>query len=326
MLNKLLNKKHINNNTSSDYIAPHDFCNKRDFAENMTKNLYKNIFQDILSKIKGLDNQLTNCFYGNSASPNQYFGLIDLIIKNYTKQKKQYYSVSIESNAIVFEEIALKKYIDTSNILVLDFYHEFEALHVRSMYNTLHNVLNHANNSTNASNKPVLYISQLRADMQKMNQASADMHNNNLKNSLNEVIDALNAENSLIKLDANDRLEMNLINMSSYTDAIAMINNTISNITRLPTSYISGQFAGGLNTTGEGDYKAVERALQGYYNEIIHPVLTRISLILGYDSNFSFEVENMDKYIAIANIISSLEATELLTEEEKRKLIIDKLK
>lgn len=119
-------------------------------------------------------------------------------------------------------------------------------------------------------------------------------------------------------IDAKDIIEMAKPDLTATNSAMDFINQKRSFYLGLPASYITGESAKGLGDSGEGEAKAVERGLKGYYFSIIKPV---VEALFGIKTEFESE-----DYSQISSALETLKTFELtaddfLEADDKRDII-----
>lgn len=282
------------------------------FSSIMLKNLISNILQDVIGKVTGLDELVLNSLYGNKAKVNQYNGLIDLIIYNYINQAKTCYSVQIENNTVIYTPLLNNKHKGT-NSFYIDFSKVEEIKLLKNLYDIVYNLFKHAKISTQMANNLNIKINDLRAQ--------SPQDKKFIEQQLQNMGESLLKEGGISYMDAKDSLEVLNINNTAYKEVLNMIYSQICHITRLPIGYIAGSASGNLNTTGEGERIQLDRALKGYFNEYLKPILVEISSILGVNKNITIAEDNLAKFESIAPFLTILEQSSLLNLEQKQGLI-----
>jgi hypothetical protein len=135
-----------------------------------------------------------------------------------------------------------------------------------------------------------------------------------------EIVSGLK-EGRSVMLDVADKIEHSDVEMEATEVAIKFINGLISFYLNAPLSYVNGQLAQGISTTGESDVTAVERCLESFFNSVFKPVSDEI-----FKSDISFAGDDWRKLGAVANIMPVIESTSLIDEEKKRALVDELLR
>jgi hypothetical protein len=130
-----------------------------------------------------------------------------------------------------------------------------------------------------------------------------------------DIVAALK-EGKSVMLDVADKIEHSSVDMEPTEVAVKFINGMIAFYLNAPLSYVNGQLAQGLSTTGESDGIAVERCLESFFNSVLKPVSDEI-----FKSDISFVCDNWRRLGAVANIMPVIESTGLICDEKKRKLV-----
>lgn len=118
-------------------------------------------------------------------------------------------------------------------------------------------------------------------------------------------------------LDGKDTIELAKPDLTATTSAMEFISEKKSFYLGMPASYITGDLPGGLGDSGNGDAKAVERGLRGYYFSIIKPT---VEALFGIKTEFETE-----DYAQISTTLEVIRTFELVSDElvsQDNKLII----
>jgi hypothetical protein len=75
--------------------------------------------------------------------------------------------------------------------------------------------------------------------------------------------------------------------MAPADTAIKFINGLKAEALNMPLSYVNGELASGLSTTGESDAIAVERGIEGVFNSVFKPSVDEI-----FNIQITFASEN----------------------------------
>lgn len=152
----------------------------------------------------------------------------------------------------------------------------------------------------------------------KINDLRKLVSDNDKANPLKQGTDLVAAlkEGKSVMLDAADKIEHAVVEMEPTDVAVKFINGMIAFYLNAPLSYVNGQLAQGISTTGESDGIAVERCLESFFNSVFKPVSDEI-----FKSDITFVSDDWRKLGAVANIIPVIESTTLIDDEKKRKLV-----
>ncbi|GLT13896.1 hypothetical protein [Vibrio algivorus] len=116
-------------------------------------------------------------------------------------------------------------------------------------------------------------------------------------------------------LDSESDIKMPTVDMKPTKEQLEYAYSLICNATGRPMSFVNGQLAGGLSTSGEGDRKQNRQASIFDFNQILRGVLESV---FGADFEIKPDTEQLTELSAFMN---SLEMTSLYSNEEKRKIM-----
>jgi hypothetical protein len=122
-------------------------------------------------------------------------------------------------------------------------------------------------------------------------------------------------------LDAKDMVDL-LVTDTAPLDSIALdLQAEISLILGLPISWVAGKQKVGLGDSGDADARSIERGLEPYFWESIHPAF---SLLFGI--NLKFKSEN---YQNVSQGLEALKTMELVSDDyiskDNKILLVSKL-
>lgn len=116
-------------------------------------------------------------------------------------------------------------------------------------------------------------------------------------------------------LDSESSIEMPKVDMKPTKEQLEYAYSLICNVTGRPMSFVNGQLAGGLSTSGEGDRKQNRQASIFDFNQILRGVLESV-----FGVNFEIKPDT-EQLTELSNFMNSLEMTTLYSNEEKRKIM-----
>lgn len=118
-----------------------------------------------------------------------------------------------------------------------------------------------------------------------------------------------------VAMDAKDIIEIATPSMDATTAVTNFIAQKRSFYLGLPASWITGLAPKGLGDTGEGDAKAVERGLKGYFSSIIKPVVEALfGTPVSFKSDDSYGLSTALEVVKTFDLISD----EYLDAEQKK--------
>jgi hypothetical protein len=295
--------------------------NQSEFTDVDTFNLYFKILTDAIERTHGLPDDVQKYLWDNCLASESSEGLISMLARamtdkselflvfdralgvirratsNEATQIKSDYSASGQSGLGVY--ISFKKYAKTD---LIRFYSALEFLTVTSL-----------NKSMNISKAIQLKMSDMRAGTSLTDSQAVIDQAKTVATCLKQGKDIL--------LDAKDVVETSRPDLTSVEKAMGFINEKKSFYSGMPASYITGIQPKGLGDSGQGDAKAVDRGLKGYYFSIIKPVT---EAVFGSQTTF----KNQD-YSEIGTGLEALKTFELVSDammtSDDKKMIISKL-
>lgn len=288
----------------------------KDYRHLMLRNLMKNIFQDIITRLVGVDKRIQNSYYGDKTKIYQYNGLIDILINNYINQTKSCYTVELNKGFIVYKEVKNQK-PSIANSFNMDFSRETNVEVLLDLYEIVLNLFKNARFSTKLANSITFKINNLRTQ--------SPQEKKFIEQQLETTANSLARGKGAGYMDANDSIDIMNIDANAYSTMLDMVYSQICHITRLPIAYVSGSASGSLNTTGEGERIQLNRALEGYFNEYLKPILVEISSIIGANQNITMRPDNLANFEAIAPFLTILEQTTILTDKQKQAILQEAL-
>tara|TARA_R100000406_G_scaffold51301_1_gene34840 strand:- start:30 stop:599 length:570 start_codon:yes stop_codon:yes gene_type:complete len=171
--------------------------------------------------------------------------------------------------------------------------------------------------STELSNKIILKFSGLHG--------TDKLKENDINNNINNFNESIRQDEGIGYIDAADSVTTIPINHDTSNTSLDMVYSEICQITRLPKSYITGQFSGALSGTGEGEMKQIDLALHGYFDRILKPVLEHVSILLGKDFKNIKMTRSVDDLVSTVNLVervdSFLTTTTYLTDAQKQQFM-----
>ncbi|MBD0785786.1 hypothetical protein HUO09_05495 [Vibrio sp. Y2-5] len=116
-------------------------------------------------------------------------------------------------------------------------------------------------------------------------------------------------------IDAQSSIEMPKVDMKPTKEQLEYAYSLICNATGRPMSFINGQMAGSLNSTGDGDRKINRQASVRDFNEILRGIFESV---FGCDFQLKPDIEQLPE---LADFLNSLEMSSIFDESEKRKIV-----
>jgi len=295
---------------------------REEFANYYTKNLYLNVFENINERLEGIDKSIKNSMFFATRDKHNYGGLLDIIATAITNQQRLTFKVESVGGQAVYKLVnnyVNQEYNTSNNInyLVLDYTYEKEPLLLNSYYQSIYHIMDSLQRSTELSNKIILKFSGLHG--------TDKLKENDINNNINNFNESIRQDEGIGYIDAADSVTTIPINHDTSNTSLDMVYSEICQITRLPKSYITGQFSGALSGTGEGEMKQIDLALHGYFDRILKPVLEHVSILLGKDFKNIKMTRSVDDLVSTVNLVervdSFLTTTTYLTDAQKQQFM-----
>lgn len=280
------------------------------FAEVFTFEIFRKILTDCYEHAADFPQGKEVALWDSVVFTQARRGLISILAYAMTHKEKLY--LKLDEGYVRKATEAEKTEIDADPSgkkgLCVDFTDFHRATIVLILASLVELLLKNANTALNISKSILLQISGLRENVANANTdeviAQAKAIEQGLKNGTGGL------------LDAGDIVKLPTFDTNPMEQALDVLYGQMSFITGLPRAYISGELTTGLSTTGEADEKGIERGLTFYFNSIFKPVCDKL---LG--GHLVFKTSNWRKFAEIANLLPVLEATDMVQEDYKTKLI-----
>lgn len=280
------------------------------FAEVFTVEIFRKILTDCYEHAADFPKGKEIALWDSVVFTQARRGLISILAHAMTYKEKLY--LKLDEGYVRKATEAEKKEIDADPSgkkgLCVDFSDFHRATIVLNLASLVELLLKNANTALNISKSILLQINGLRENVANANAG--------------EVIEQAKAIAQGLKngtgglLDAGDIVKLPTFDTNPMEQALDVLYGLMSFITGLPRAYISGELTTGLSTTGEADEKGIERGLTFYFNSIFKPVCDKL-----FGGSLVFKTSNWRKFAEIANLLPTLEATDMVPEEYKTKLI-----
>ena len=280
------------------------------FAEVFTVEIFRKILTDCYEHAADFQKGKEIALWDSVVFTQARRGLISILAHAMTYKEKLY--LKLDEGYVRKATEAEKKEIDADPSgkkgLCVDFSDFHRATIVLILASLVELLLKNANTALNISKSILLQINGLRENVANANAG--------------EVIEQAKAIAQGLKngtgglLDAGDIVKLPTFDTNPMEQALDVLYGLMSFITGLPRAYISGELTTGLSTTGEADEKGIERGLTFYFNSIFKPVCDKL-----FGGSLVFKTSNWRKFAEIANLLPTLEATDMVPEEYKTKLI-----
>jgi hypothetical protein len=309
-------KKAINSdvNTNTEIMNVNGVCFDSRHESIMLTSIYKKIMLACAERAsipEGVDKSHYTLTQYNSISPAKK-GLVSLLVRGMVKRDRVFYQKElIENGSYLFTKIDNQDVDEIgADILELDFTGFDESRVLELLLQLLTNVFRSLSNGVVISAALLLKIHKL-SDM---------IDNSQNRAALIEQVEQLNTSLSSGRagyIDAESELAFTSFDSKPATEATSFIFGLISMVTGLPSSYLFSDVVGGLGDMSKSEENRLNVALQSYFNDIMYG-----SLYSTFDKVFEYK-QIITDIKSMVELFTWLETTELITEEEKRRVIVN---
>lgn len=245
---------------------------EKDFVSIDVINIYSRILTDVFERTSGIPEEAKNLLWDNCLASEKQDGLITLIAKAMVDKQDLFlvyrrdlkvivkadpteeaqiradYKAKGESAAGVF--ITFKNYRKTD---MVKFYSQLEYCSVGGLWK-----------QGNLSKAVQFKFTDMRSSTGLADKEDVKVQAQALAKGL--------AAGKDIAIDAKDVVETLKPDLTATQSSIEFIAQKRAFYLGLPASYLTGELPGGLGDSGQGDMRATERGLKGYYFSIGKPV------------------------------------------------------
>lgn len=244
-----------------------------DFVKADVVTIYAKILTDVLERTHGLNDDQVALMWDNCVKSSKSEGLITLLAEAmsdkrdlflvYDKAVKVLRLATPEERRKIEADYAAKASSSTGIYISFKNYvrSDMVKLYVGLEYCTIAAL----HKSMNLSKATQLKMSDLRASVAAIDSADVKLQAQNIARALAAGRDVL--------MDAKDEIQNSVPDLTAVKASIEFLLQKLAFYLGMPSAYLSGEQTGGLGTTGEGDQKAIERGLKGYYFSVLKPVL-----------------------------------------------------
>lgn len=283
---------------------------KTKFAEIFVFELLRKILTDCYRHAADFPQDKKEALWDSAVSSQARRGLISLLARAMTDKAKAY--LVFDGGYVRKATEEEKREIDLSPAqkgrACLDFTDYHRSTILLNLAYLVEQLLCNANASLNLSKSVLVKIAALRESVSNLNAKDAIRQAQDIKEGLEKGQGAL--------LDAGDAVELPAFDTSPMEAALDVLYGLISMVSGMPRAYVSGEGTEGLNANGEGDELGVERGLEYYFNSVFVPACDQL---LG--AKLVFKTSAWRKFAQVANFLPVIEASELIPQETKTKLM-----
>jgi hypothetical protein len=294
---------------------------KKDFVETDVMYIYQKILTDVLERTHGLEDDLQSMLWDNCVQSDSSEGLVTMLAKAMSEKKALFLvydpAILVVRRATTDEMTRIREDYKNKGESQVGVYISFEKYTKTDMVK-LYSALEYY--TVASLNKQSNLSASIQFKMKDMRGSTGLIDKAEVKAQAQTVARALANGNDVL-VDAGDLIETATPQLDAIKASIEFLNEKRAFYLGLPASYISGEQTGGIGSTGEGDVKATERGLKGYFFSVIKPVLKAI-----FDKDVTYKSQDfrmIDKGFNALQTFSLVD--EALISAEQKKLIIEKL-
>lgn len=292
-----------------------------DFVRMDLETIYSRILTDVLERTQGIPDEKKALLWDNCLASEKSDGLVSLLVKAMIDKAELFLVYDSATNVVrkakAEEATVIKKdYTDTgkSDAGVYLTFKNYKRTDMLKIYAALEYC------AVAGLNKSMNLSTALQFKMKDMRKSVATADAGIAQAQALAVADSLKKGRGAL-LDGDDTIEMAKPDLTATTSSMDFIAQKKSFYLGLPASYITGMAPKGLGDSGEGDAKAVERGLRGYYFSIIKPA---VEALFGITTEFETE-----DYAQISTTLEVLKTFELISDEfitpENKLLIVNRM-
>lgn len=291
---------------------------ERDFVNIDLINIYSRILTDVLERTQGFTSDEQILFWDNCLASEHSEGLVTMLSTAMAGKHDLFIvydkALKLIRKATTNEESLIKadyKKMGMSNVGVLVSFKQYRRTDMLKIYSTLeYCAIASLNKSMNLSKALQFKAKNLRSSVNLSDSGEAAAQ-------AKAVAQALGNGNDVL-VDAEDSLESMKPDLEAANSSMAFINQKRSFYLGLPAAYITGLSSKSMSDSGDGEAKAVERGLVGYYFSIIKPVCEAM-----FKKTTEFKSENYEQISTSLEVLKTFEITsdELLSKDNKQLIV-----
>lgn len=292
-----------------------------DFVRMDLETIYSRILTDVLERTQNIPDDKKPLLWDNCLASEKSDGLVSLLVRAMIDKAELFLVYDSATNVVrkakSEEATAIKKdYVDSgkSDVGVYLTFKNYKRTDMLKIYASLEYAAVYGlNKSMNLSTAIQFKMSDLRASVATADAGIAQAQAVNVAAALKKGRGAL--------IDAKDIIEMAKPDLTATNSAMEFIAQKKSFYLGLPASYITGEAPKGLGDSGEGDSKAVERGLRGYYFSIVKPAVEAL-----FNIKTDFETEDYAQIKTTLEVIKTFElVSDELVSQDNKLLIVNRL-
>lgn len=244
-------------------------------------------------------------------------GLSSLVVKGIVERSRRYYRKEDAGRGdFLFKEVTDTKHLNEKgelidpNVIELDFREFAESEVVGLLFETLSFSLQGMANGVTLGQAAILRIHELSQMIDN------EQNIEPIKTQLVQLNESIRMGRPGV-IDAKSSVDFVSYDATPAGTAVDLVFSMIVTLTGVPASYIYGFVAGGLGDQAEGDERRLNSAIRRYFDNVVSGVLWAV-----YGKAFRYKAIIADVAAAV-ELFTFIETTSLLTEEGRRRLLMD---
>lgn len=304
-------------NQIPDNVTAPDFVGSC-FGESLLTVAYAKIMTEAANRASlppGVDKEPYTLTVYDSVSPAKK-GLVSVLVEGMVKRNKRFFRIdkTKRGDLLFVQAYGSDSHDEAGNvkpgIMELDFSGFRESEILALLFEVLGLVTQAVGNATAISQAAVIKIhelSQMIANEQNLDPLTAQ---------LRQLNDAISKGRAGV-IDAESSIEFPKVDTKPGSEAAGFIYSMIGTVTGIPASYLFGEVAGGLGDQATGDEKRLNAAIRRYFHSILSG-----ALYAAWGKTFQYKTL-IDDLPSLVELFTWLETTTMITDEGKRRLLLD---
>jgi hypothetical protein len=293
--------------------------NQVDFVKADVVTIYTKILTDVLERTHGLTDDQVALMWDNCVKSSLADGLVTMLAKAmsdkqdlflvYDKAVKVLRVATSDERQKIEEDY--KKQASSSTGIFISFKNYARSDMVKLYIGLEYCTIAALHKSMNLSKATQLKMSDLRSSV-------SSIDSSDVKAQAQRIAEALAAGRDVL-MDAKDSIVNSVPDLTAVKASIEFLLQKLAFYLGMPSAYLSGEQTGGLGTTGEGDQKAIERGLKGYYFSVLKPVLE--ALFPG--TQVSYKTQDFRQIKEAMDVVKTFALVDdtMISAENKRKIL-----
>lgn len=242
----------------------------KDFVENDVVHIFTKILTDTFERTHGIPEENIPLLFDSAVQSNSAKGLVTLVATAMAQRSELFlvFKEGVIRKATPDEEAQIrvdyKKQAESALGVYISF-KEYRTSWMVELYSGLeYLVIAALHKLMNLASAVQIKVSDLRGSVSLSDSSVAKAQAVTIGQGL--------VRGRPVVLDAKDIIETATPQVDSTNTSISFLASKRAFYLGLPKSYISGEQTTGIGSTGEGDAKAVDRGLRGYFYSVVKPI------------------------------------------------------